>query len=53
MAAGAFTGMISSKLRIAAALSFKLGQLSLTPNDLKLVTTVPVILALTFSRAKR
>jgi len=41
-------GSVVYRLAIAAALSFRFGNLSLTPSDLNLITATLVVAALTF-----
>lgn len=50
---GVVLGSVVYRLAIAAALSFRLGSLSLTPSDLNLITAVLVIAALTFPRVRQ
>lgn len=50
---GVVLGSVIYRLVIAAALSFKLGSLSLTPSDLNLITAVLVIIALTFPKVRQ
>lgn len=50
---GVILGSVAYRLAIAAALSFRVGSLSLTPSDLNLITAVLVIVALTVPRIRR
>lgn len=45
---GVIVGSVVYRLAIAAALSFRFGNLSLTPSDLNLITAALVVAALTF-----
>jgi putative ABC transport system permease protein len=49
---GVILGSVIYRLAVAAALSFRIGSLSLTPSDLNLMTAVLVIAALTFPRIR-
>ncbi len=49
----ALLGSVVYRLAIALALSFKLGQFSITPSDLNLLTALLVVAALTLPRLRR
>jgi putative ABC transport system permease protein len=49
---GVLLGSVIYRLAVAAALSFRIGSLSLTPSDLNLITALLVIAALTFPRVR-
>ena len=50
---GVVIGSVIYRLAIAAALSFRFGDFSLTPSDLNLMTAVLVIIALTFPKIRQ
>ncbi len=50
---GVILGSVIYRLAIAAALSFRVGSLSLTPSDLNLMTAILVIIALTVPQMRR
>jgi putative tryptophan/tyrosine transport system permease protein len=50
---GVVAGSVIYRFAIAAALSLRLGSLSLTPSDLNLVTAALVLVALTFPRIRQ
>jgi len=50
---GVILGSVVYRLAIAAALSFRFGDLRVEPSDLNLITAVLVIAALTFPRIRR
>jgi putative ABC transport system permease protein len=50
---GVIVGSVVYRLAIAAALSFRFGELTLTPSDLNLMTAALVIAALTFPKIRR
>ncbi len=50
---GVIAGSVVYRLAIAAALSFRIGDFSLAPTDLNLMTAALVIVALTFPRIRK